>query len=63
MVAKEYCCYTRPYSSIEGFQIAHTLYYSAKRRRKRELYWQCGGSREKSVSRSRSSARWATSGG
>ena len=29
MVAKEYCCYTRPYSSIEGFQIAHTLYYSA----------------------------------
>jgi hypothetical protein len=29
MVAKEYCCYTRPYSSIEGFQLAHTLYYSA----------------------------------
>lgn len=29
MVAKEYCCYTRPYSSIEGFQHAHTLYYSA----------------------------------
>ena len=29
MVAKEYCCYTRPYSRIEGFQLAHTLYYSA----------------------------------
>ena len=29
MVAKEYCCYTRPYSSIDGFQLAHTLYYSA----------------------------------
>ena len=29
MVAKEYCCYTRPYSSIEGFQLAHTMYYSA----------------------------------
>lgn len=29
MVAKEYCCYTRPYSCIEGFQLAHTLYYSA----------------------------------
>ena len=29
MVAKEYCCYTRPYSDIEGFQTAHTLYYSA----------------------------------
>ena len=29
MVAKEYCCYTRPYSCIQGFQKAHTLYYSA----------------------------------
>ena len=29
MVAKEYCCYTRPYSDIKGFQLAHTLYYSA----------------------------------
>ena len=29
MVAKEYCCYARPYSKIEGFQAAHTLYYSA----------------------------------
>lgn len=29
MVAKEYCCYTHPYSEIEGFQRAHTLYYSA----------------------------------
>ena len=31
MVAKEYCCYTRPYSRIEGFQLAHTLYYSPAR--------------------------------
>lgn len=62
MVAKEYCCYTRPYSRIEGFQLAHTLYYSASVEEE-GLYWQCGNSREKSVSRSRSSARWATSGG
>lgn len=27
--AKEYCCYTRPYSYIKGLQAAHTLYYSA----------------------------------
>lgn len=27
--AKEYCCYTHPYSEIEGLQLAHTLVYSA----------------------------------
>ena len=27
--AKEYCCYTRLYSDIEGLQLAHTLTYSA----------------------------------
>ncbi len=29
MVAKEYCCYTRPYSNIEGYQRAYTLCYYA----------------------------------
>ena len=29
MNAKEYCCYTHPYSEIEGLQMAHTLVYSA----------------------------------
>ena len=29
MNAKEYCCYTHPYSEIEGLQAAHTLVYSA----------------------------------
>ena len=25
MNTREYCCYTRPYSEIEGLQLAHTL--------------------------------------
>ena len=29
MNTREYCCYTRPYSEIEGLQLAHTLLYSA----------------------------------
>lgn len=29
MKAKEYCCYTHPYSEIEGLQRAHALTYSA----------------------------------
>ena len=29
MNTREYCCYTRPYSEIEGLQLAHTLIYSA----------------------------------
>lgn len=29
MNAREYCCYTRPYSEIEGLQLAHSLTYSA----------------------------------
>lgn len=31
MKSKEYCCYTRTYSEIEGLQLAHTLTYSARR--------------------------------
>ena len=48
MVAKEYCCYTRPYSRIEGFQLAHTLYYSASVEEEGvvlddagQVYWPC----------------------
>ena len=32
MDTREYCCYTRPYSEIDGLQLAHTLIYSARTR-------------------------------
>ena len=62
MVAKEYCCYTRPYSRIEGFQLAHTLYYSASVEEEGVVLAVRRQQGEECVTE-RSSARWATSGG
>jgi len=60
MVAKEYCCYTRPYSNIEAISV-HTRCAITQAWRKRVSCWQCSGSRAGNARRNRSSARRATS--
>lgn len=48
MIVKEYCRYARSYSELEGLQLAHTLYYSARRTDtgiELELTLEQGGSR------------------
>ena len=63
MNTREYCCYTRPYSEIEGLQLAHTLLYSASAQPEGivlELRVQQGGGNYTSrvVCPDGSSARW-----